>query len=97
MINGIVLVLGKKPEEIKPGYVQGASLLFVAFFALGLDAFLFGLVTGDSACRRAWTEAMFAAGLLGIGTAAIIGGFIYLFTFYFHDVPQTKDLEWGVS
>lgn len=89
MITGIVLVLSNKPAEMKPEYVRGLSLLFAAFITLGFDAFLFGLVTGDtasenvSACRRAWTEAMLGAGLLAVGTVAIIAGFIYLFTAYF--------------
>lgn len=91
MINGMILVLGNKPDEMKPGYIRGLSLLFAAFIALGVDAFLFGVVTGENpqviqanigVCRRAWTEAMFGAGLLAVGTIAIIAGFVYLFTTY---------------
>jgi MFS family permease len=55
--------------------VRALALLLAAFVALGLDSYLFGLVTGDSSCNRAWTEAMLAAGLLGIGAVAIIAGF----------------------
>lgn len=54
----------------EPSCVQALSLLFAAFVVLGLDAYLFGLVTGDAGQltrRRAWTEAMYAAGLLGVG------------------------------
>lgn len=89
MINGIVMVLSNKPAEMKTEYVRGLSLLFAAFLALGVDAFLFGLVSGDSnsnsvsACRRAWTEAMLGAGLLAVGTVSIIAGFVYLFAAYF--------------
>jgi len=87
MINGMILVLGRKPATMTARYVQAVSFMFSAFFVLGLDAYLFGLVTGDStqiidhvsACRRTWTEAMFAAGLLGIGAVAIIVGFVILF------------------
>jgi len=94
MINGIILILGNQPTQMKPGYIRGLSLLFAAFVALGFDSFLFGLVTGDttnivntvsgevSGCRRAWTEAMLGAGLLAVGTIAIIAGFVYLFTTY---------------
>jgi hypothetical protein len=93
MINAIILLLSNKTMATKAGYVQALSLLFTAFVALGLDAYLFGLVTGDStrvigkftACRRAWTEAMLAAGLLGVGTVAIIAGFVFLFAVYFRD------------
>jgi hypothetical protein len=92
MINGMVLVLGRKPEEISAGYVQAVSLMFAAFVALGLDAYLFGFVTGDSndvsACRRVWTEAMFAAGLLGIGAVAIVVGFVMLFDAYLGTAKQ---------
>jgi hypothetical protein len=96
MINGMILVLSRKPAAMTAGYVQAVSLLFAAFFALGLDAYLFGLVTGDStqiidnvsACRRTWTEAMFAAGLLGIGAVAIIVGFVILFDTYLSSVRQ---------
>jgi hypothetical protein len=89
MINGIVLVLTYKPSEMKAEYIQALALLLAAFVGLGLDAFLFGLVTGDStnvigkvsACRRSWTEAMFAAGLLGVGAVVIVASFVLLFTF----------------
>jgi hypothetical protein len=98
MINGIILLLGNREMASKAGYVQALSLLFTAFVALGLDAYLFGLVTGDStavigkltACRRAWTEAMLAAGLLGVGTVAIIAGFVFLFAVYFRDKSQEQ-------
>src|SRR5215831_8122904 len=56
MINGMVLVLGRKPERMMAEVVRAVSLMFAAFVALGLDAYLFGFVTGDSnnvsACRR---------------------------------------------
>lgn len=96
MINGIILVLGNISDKMKDGYVQGLSLLFAAFVALGVDAFLFGVATGENTqvlqdnvgvCRRAWTEAMFGAGLLAVGTIAIIAGFVYLFTTYLSN-PQ---------
>jgi hypothetical protein len=106
MINGIILLLSRKPTQMSPRYVQALSLLFAAFVILGLDAFLFGLVTGDStaiigkvsACRRAWTEAMFAAGLLAIGAVAIVVGFVLLFDAYFSDLWKGKyESEWGTS
>jgi hypothetical protein len=91
---------------MKPDYVQTLSLMFAAFVALGLDAFLFGIVTGEStmvvdgvsACRRAWTEAMFAAGLLGIGAVAIIVAFAVLFSAYFCDAEHKGSVwEWETS
>jgi hypothetical protein len=100
MLNGIVLLLGSDRTAHRPGYLQALSLLFTAFIALGLDAYLFGMVTGDStnlirsvvpavtACRRTWTEAMLAAGLLGIGTVAIVAAFVFLFAVYFDDHPR---------
>jgi hypothetical protein len=106
MISGIVLLLSFKPKSIDSRYIQALSLMFAAFIILGLDAFLFGLVTGDStavignvsACRRTWTEAMFAAGLLGIGAVAIVVGFVLLFDAYFSNGAQrSSDPEWQPS
>jgi hypothetical protein len=73
MLNGIVVMLSSQMRDI--GKVRALSLLFAAFVALGLDSYLFGMVSGDSSCQRAWTEAMLAAGLLGVGAVAIISGF----------------------
>jgi hypothetical protein len=82
MLNGIVLLLSRRSDRTQgAGYAQAAALLFTAFIALGLDSYLFGLVTGDHAvpaCRRAWTEAMFAAGLLGLGAVAVVAGIVFL-------------------
>ena len=94
MINALILLLSNKPKASNQlgyvTYVQSAALLFAAFVALGLDSYLFGLVTGESTaitgtfstCRRAWTEAMFAAGLLAVGAVAVIAGFVFLFAAY---------------
>lgn len=100
MINGIVLILANKPSEMKSEFIQALALLFSAFVALGLDAYLFGLVTGDStsivgkvsACRRAWSEAMLAAGLLGIGAVVIVASFVILFTF---SIPSSRESVYG--
>jgi hypothetical protein len=87
MLNGIVVLLSRQPERHqRVGYFQSASLLFAAFVALGLDSFLFGLITGDQpevACRRAWTEAMYAAGLLGVGTVAVVVSIVFLLGVFF--------------
>jgi hypothetical protein len=87
MLNGIVVLLSRQPEPgQRVGYFQSASLLFAAFVALGLDSFLFGLITGDQAevaCRRAWTEAMYAAGLLGVGTVAVVVSIVFLLGVFF--------------
>jgi len=82
MLNGIVLLLSRRSTRGQSaGFAQGAALLFMAFITLGLDSFLFGLVTGDGtarACRRAWTEAMYAAGLLGLGAVEVVAGIVFL-------------------
>jgi hypothetical protein len=87
MLNGIVVLLSQTMKDI--GKVRALGLLLAAFVALGLDSYLFALVTGDSSCHRAWTEAMLAAGLLGIGTVAIIAGFGLLVAEY----VEKKDSE----
>jgi hypothetical protein len=106
MINGIVMLLSTRPGRgQRAGYVQAAGLLFTALVTLGLDAYLFALVTGDSsaqACRRAWTEAMFAAGLLGIGAVAVIVSVVFLLGVFFwesspagrpdHTMDESKEM-----
>ena len=88
MLNGIVVLLSQTMKTF--GKVRALALLFTAFVALGLDSYLFGLVTGDSSCRRAWSEAMLAAGLLGMGAVAIIAGFGLLVAEY---VPASGNSE----
>jgi hypothetical protein len=73
MLNGIIVLLSRKITEVAK--VRALGLLLAAFVALALDSYLFGVVTGDSSCHRAWTEAMLAAGLLGMGAVAVIAGF----------------------
>lgn len=87
MINGIVMLLSTRPDPgQRSGYVQGAGLLFTALVTLGLDAYMFALVTGETAaqaCRRAWTEAMYAAGLLGLGAVSVIVSVVFLLGVFF--------------
>jgi hypothetical protein len=105
MLNGIVLLLSSDSSRRRAGYVQAASLLFAAFVTLGLDSYLFGLVTGDntaltgkfSTCGRAWTEAMFATGLLAIGAVAIIVSFVFLFAIFFRDMRVTASSQHYVT
>ena len=73
LLNGIVVFLIRGTDTFEQ--VRALSFMFAAFVALALDSYLFGLVSGDHTCQRAWTEAMLAAGLLGIGAVAIIAGF----------------------
>ena len=81
MFGGIVLLLGQRSTSRR---LQAMSLMLAAFVVLGLDAYLFGLVTGETAalCRRQWTEAMIAAGLLGVGVVAIVCGLGLLLNSY---------------
>jgi hypothetical protein len=99
MLNGIVVLLSRQPEPgQRVGYLQGASLLFAAFVTLGLDAFLFGLVSGDQtriACRRAWSEAMFAAGLLGLGTVAVVVSIVFLLGVFFARAAEAAEARTG--
>ncbi len=92
LLNAIILVLTRGPAGF--GQVRALSFLFAAFVALALDSYLFGLVTGDHTCRRAWTEAMLAAGLLGLGAVAIIAGFALLMAEYIPtgEIPESKQL-----
>jgi hypothetical protein len=49
MLNGVAVLLGR--TEKGPRFIQALTLLFAAFVALGLDAYLWGLVTPVGACH----------------------------------------------
>ncbi len=99
MLNGVAVLLGRKEKGAR--FIQALTLLFAAFVALGLDAYLWGLVTGEGSaapCGRSWTEAMFAAGPLAIGAVAIIAGFTLLFDTYIkseksEDMPTSEAIK----
>jgi hypothetical protein len=59
---------------------------------------MFGLVTGDTkveACRRAWTEAMFAAGLLGLGAVSVVVAVVFLLGVFFWEASVTTAVDAG--
>jgi hypothetical protein len=49
-----------------------------SFLVLAFDAFLFGVIAGERVCGRAWTETLYASGLLGLGALGIFAGICWL-------------------
>jgi hypothetical protein len=73
---GIVLLLSAHGDQVRRTnalVVFGSSFLVLAF-----DAFLFGTIAGEHVCGRAWTETLYAAGLLGLGALGIFAGICWL-------------------
>ena len=73
---GIVLLLSVQAERIRRA--NALVVLGSAFLVLAFDAFMFGVIAGERVCGRAWTETMFAAGLLGLGALGIFSGLCWL-------------------
>ncbi|MEV6524417.1 hypothetical protein AB0M43_20890 [Longispora sp. NPDC051575] len=58
---------------------------FATFVAMGLNAYVFGLLAGEEpadSCRRVWTAAAVASGMLAIGTVAALCGIVLLIQAY---------------
>lgn len=73
---GIVLLLSTHRD-----HDRRANALVVfggAFLVLAIDAFLFGVVSGERICGRVWTEMVFAGGLFGLGALDIFAGICWL-------------------
>lgn len=59
------------------------TLFSAAFFVLGVDSVLFGIVAGDQICLRAQIEGLVASGLLTLGAALTLAGLAWLFDISF--------------
>lgn len=59
---------------------HGATLMLfmAAFICLAASSYIGTLVSGEVACLRAWSEVMFASGLLSVGSTAIFGALTWL-------------------
>jgi hypothetical protein len=106
---GIVVLLSQpRPDTDRAAQQAGSDRLralipFIAtFIAMGLNAYVFGLISGEAthACRRTWTATVIGSGMLAIGTVATICGLILLVRAYLarhnlsgSDKPQLANLE----
>lgn len=81
LFTGMVLLFGRKGQA----YLQTIALYAAAFLSLGLDSYLFSLITGirpaavgkevsADACLQAWAQGMPASGLLATGGTALACG-----------------------
>lgn len=91
---GLILLLGQSKSG--PARIHTISLFTAGFLILGLDSFLFSLVSGETgeeaSCPRVWSESLVASGLLGLGGVAVVGGINWLMSAYMkkgdaRDVP----------
>jgi hypothetical protein len=73
---GIVVLLSGTGDQVRR---TNALVTFgSSFLVLAFDAFLFGVVAGERVCGRAWTETLYASGLLGLGALGIFAGICWL-------------------
>lgn len=87
-----VIVLLSQPRPSTTGSQQTGSArlralipFFATFVAMGLNAYVFGLLAGEEigdSCRRVWTAAAVASGMLAIGTVAAVCGIVLLVRAY---------------
>ncbi|MEU7868130.1 hypothetical protein [Dactylosporangium sp. NPDC049140] len=73
---GIVVLLSGAGDQVRR---TNALVTFgSSFLVLAFDAFLFGVIAGERVCGRAWTETLYASGLLGLGALGIFAGICWL-------------------
>jgi hypothetical protein len=87
---GIVVLFSERNPS--PQRTRALVLLSGALLALALDSFIFGVVSGEQICAKAWTETMPAGGLLGLGALGIFGGICWLFNAYDDHYGRTTRL-----
>lgn len=100
LFTGIVMLFGRPSPEIEDS--QTISLFSAALLALGLDSYLFSLITGSrpetgdgevvtEACMRVWTQGMPASGMLAVGGTALVGGIGWLLSSHVTISSATAD------
>ncbi|MGY0236459.1 hypothetical protein [Longispora urticae] len=105
----IVLLAQPRPSTTAAERHNGSARLralvpfFATFVAMGLNAYVFGLLAGEEptdSCRRVWTAAAVASGMLAVGTVAAVCGIVLLIQAYLArenlggtDVRQLGNLE----
>jgi hypothetical protein len=72
----IVVLLSARPTD--GHHMNSVAIFGASFFTLAFDSFLFGVISGEQVCARAWTETMLAAGLLGLGVVGMFAGTCWL-------------------
>ncbi|MEV6242655.1 hypothetical protein [Lentzea sp. NPDC051838] len=84
VFTGIIILFGRPGAK----NTQTLGLFAATFVVLGLDSYLFSLVSGgntDPMCARVWSEAMAASGMLAAGAMALIGGIRWLLSHHLDD------------
>lgn len=84
---GMVVLLVERQQQSVAARIPALIQFFAAFVALGLNAYMFGLIAGEDAqaCRRIWTATVISSGMLAAGTVAAVGGIVLLVHAYLAD------------
>src|SRR5690349_20165535 len=84
MLTGLIVLLVERLRQFNSALVPALMLFFAGFVGLGLNSYIFALVSGESseACRRVWTAASVSSGLLAAGVVAAVGGVVLLIHAY---------------
>jgi len=77
---GLVVLLVERQQQSTAARIPALIQFFAAFVALGLNSYLFGLISGEGAqaCRRIWAATAISSGMLAVGTVAAVGGVVLL-------------------
>jgi hypothetical protein len=80
VLTGLIVLLVERLRQFNRALVPALMLFFAGFVGLGLNSYIFALVSGESAdaCRRVWTAASVSSGLLAAGVVAAVGGVVLL-------------------
>lgn len=93
VLTGMIVLLverprhTERPKEYAETRIPALMLFFAGFISLGLNSYVFGLISGEDpdACRRIWTAAAVSSGMLATGVVAAVGGVVLLIHAYLKD------------
>lgn len=75
---------GDSSQQAGSARLRALTPFFATFVAMGLNAYVFALLGGEGAgdCRRVWTAATVASGMLAIGVISTVCGIVLLVRAY---------------
>ncbi len=91
VLTGLIVLLVERLRQFNSALVPALMLFFAGFVGLGLNSYIFALVSGErsDACRRVWTAAAVSSGLLAAGVVAAVGGVVLLVHAYLNSIAGT--------
>ncbi|QIS20587.1 hypothetical protein [Nocardia terpenica] len=98
LFTGIVLLFGRR-ERV---HLQIIALFAAGFMSLGLDSYMFSMITGirplvqgkgisESACLQAWAQGMPASGLLAVGGTSLVCGLGWMLSTHQTEAAQKQE------